>query len=334
MTDDKNLMKTETLETTVAPVSDKTITDYLAAFGLANQLTKQEQMQFVEVAKAYNLNPFKREIYCIPYGGGDRRKLSIITGYETYLKRAEHTGLLDGWECSIEGQGQNMKAVATIRRKGWSMPFKHEVYLVEYDQHNSMWNTKPRTMLKKVAIAQAFRLCFPDDMGGMPYTSDELPDEMTIMRDVTPAPAPAEAVEEIQGDWEPQSPQPVPAPAPAPEKRKATPAEIEEMAKIAKDLDSATLEDIKAKYMGAPDIMIEKMREARIAKLKAGTLRQERENDKYSFLPPEQREQVRVAEAKAKAVMEKEATEPPRQKIGEPVGNLDIFPDDSEELYK
>ena len=42
-----------------------------------------------------------------------------------------------------------------------------------------MWASKPYTMIKKVAIAQGFRLAFPDEIGGMPYTADELPDEMT-----------------------------------------------------------------------------------------------------------------------------------------------------------
>lgn len=173
----------------VQPVSEKTLTDYLQAFGLSSQLTKAETMQFIEVSKAFALNPFKREIYCIPYQGKDgKRSLSIITGYETYLKRAEYTGKLDGWECAIEGQGPNMKAIVTIFKKGWSRPFKHEVYFSEYNTGKSLWISKPRTMLKKVAVAQAFRLCFPDDMGGMPYTDDELPEEMTAAepRDVTP----------------------------------------------------------------------------------------------------------------------------------------------------
>ena len=30
-------------------------------------------------------------------------------------------------------------------------------------------------MLKKVAIAQAFRLAFPDEMGSLPYTAEEMP---------------------------------------------------------------------------------------------------------------------------------------------------------------
>jgi hypothetical protein len=33
-------------------------------------------------------------------------------------------------------------------------------------------------MIKKVAMAQGFRLCFSDELGGMPYTADELPDQV------------------------------------------------------------------------------------------------------------------------------------------------------------
>jgi len=183
------------------------IDDYLVSFGLAEKLTPQERKQFVEVSMAFNLNPFKREIYCIPYGKGDKRKLSIITGYETYLKRADRTGRLAGWRAWTEGtykvetvkkHGYNgdyevrrpvgdLKAVVEITIAGWQKPFVHEVYLDEYAQDNDMWASKPRTMLKKVVIAQGFRMAFPDDMGGMPYTSDELPDTMTGgFRDVTP----------------------------------------------------------------------------------------------------------------------------------------------------
>jgi hypothetical protein len=49
------------------------------------------------------------------------------------------------------------------------------VYWSEYTQDNSMWFSKPRTMLKKVAIGQGFRLCFPDELGGMGYLEEEVP---------------------------------------------------------------------------------------------------------------------------------------------------------------
>lgn len=181
-------------------VTDQVLAEYLKAFGLANELTAQERAQFVQVAKAYQLNPFKREIYCLAYGQGEKRRLSLITGYEVYLKRAERDGRLRGWNVTTEGTyeivtvekelpGRNgpwkkkvriptgdMRAIVTIHRADWALPFQHEVYLDEYAQDNEMWAAKPRTMLKKVAVAQAFRMAFPDEMGGMPYTSDELPE--------------------------------------------------------------------------------------------------------------------------------------------------------------
>ena len=158
------------------------------AFGIATQLEDGEKKQFIEIATAFQLNPFKREIYYIPYGKGEYRKLSIITGYETYLKRAERTGKMDGWSADIEGSGEDMVAVVTIYRKDWSRPFIHKAYWSECKQTtykdnkqqlNAMWTKMGKFMLKKVATAQAFRLCFPDEFGGMPYTADELPDNMT-----------------------------------------------------------------------------------------------------------------------------------------------------------
>jgi len=168
----------------IAPVSEQVLSSYLATFTGANALLESERMQFLEIARAYNLNPFKREIYCVAYGQGQYRKLSIITGYEVYLKRAERTGKLDGWKTVVEGKGSDMKAKVIIFRKDWTHTFEHEVLFEEVAKYKdgklqSLWQSSPTFMLKKVAIAQAFRMCFPDEFGGMPYISDELPDEMT-----------------------------------------------------------------------------------------------------------------------------------------------------------
>lgn len=178
----ENKTSVTTLEKPSLPteiISKEKIIDYLQAFGFVNSLSKNECSQFTEIAVAYQLNPFKREIYCIPYNGKEGKKLSIITGYEVYLKRAERLNNLDGWKCWVEGEGPKMVAKIMIYRKDWTRPFEHEVEFSEYNQNNRMWNSKPKTMIKKVCTAQGFRLCFPDEMGGMPYTSEELPDDMT-----------------------------------------------------------------------------------------------------------------------------------------------------------
>ena len=150
---------------------------YLESMG--NGLKEHHRNQFLEICKAYQLNPFKREVYGIQYGNN----FNIIVGYEIYLKRAEMSGQLAGWKAWTEGSGSDMKGCVEIKRKDWEEPFYHEAYLDEYDQKNSMWKNKPRTMIKKVAISQAFRMAFPVELGGIPYTADELPE-----KDVTPQP--------------------------------------------------------------------------------------------------------------------------------------------------
>lgn len=161
------LVKKEAQAVMVVP--DSVISDYLNSFG--NKLSDKHRNQFIQIARAFNLNPFIREIYGIPYGDN----FSIIVGYEVYLKRAENSGQLAGWKAWTDGEGASLKGCVEITRKDWEKPFYHEVYLEEYDQKNSMWKSKPRTMIKKVAIAQGFRMAFPVELGGMPYTADELP---------------------------------------------------------------------------------------------------------------------------------------------------------------
>ena len=170
-----------------APLPDQkslkeTAIEYLKAYGYDKSLSAEEQTQFVQTAMANDLNPFKREIHIAVYGEGANRKVSIITGYQIYLKRAERTGNLDGWRAWLEGGGQEMKAVVEIFRKDWSHSFTHEVYWEEAVQKKKdgnptqFWAKQPRFQLRKVAIAQGFRLAFPDELGSLPYETAELPD--------------------------------------------------------------------------------------------------------------------------------------------------------------
>lgn len=153
-------------------------TEYLTSMG--TNLPKKNLAQFLELCQSFQLNPFKREIYAVGYG----ENWNIITGFEVYLKRAERTGLLDGWETEESGSVKDgtLKSTITIYRKDRSKPFRHTVYYVEAvnknrDGHpNSVWAKMPIYMTKKVAMAQGFRLCFPDELSGMPYTADEMPE--------------------------------------------------------------------------------------------------------------------------------------------------------------
>ena len=149
-------------------LTKKDLDDWL--LGSETKLTDKQKAMFYNVALAFQLNPIKREIYAIAYGNN----FNIITGYETYLKRAERTGKLDYWEASVEKRDNEWIGICTVKRLDRSKPTIIEAWFNEYNQGNAIWKSKPRTMIRKVAIAQAFRMSFPDELGGMPYTSDEM----------------------------------------------------------------------------------------------------------------------------------------------------------------
>ena len=163
--------------------------DYLVKTGLDKRLTEEDKARFVNYAKTYSLDPYKREIHCIL----DEEGYKIVVGYETYIKRAEATGFLNGWTSWVEGADDStMKAVVETYRKDWANPFKHEVYLKEAEQMGNdgkpsgFWAKMPRFQLRKVAISQGFRLCFAKELGGIAYEPAEVSPDWGL--EVIPSP--------------------------------------------------------------------------------------------------------------------------------------------------
>jgi phage recombination protein Bet len=170
-------------ESAAIELTPKTIKAYINQYA-----TDQEIALFLNQCAMFQLNPFKREIYLIKYSTKD--PATFVVGYEVYLKRAERSDKWNGLESGTIVEGENLKAWAKVYRKDWTAPLYHEVYLDEYIQYKDEWQdgaktgkkvptkfwaSKPKTMLKKVAISQAFRMAFPDEFAGMPYTAEEMP---------------------------------------------------------------------------------------------------------------------------------------------------------------
>lgn len=183
------------MDNQLTTISKDKIVEYLDSVGLGQSLTSAEKVQFFNVCLAYNLNPIKKEIYAVKYG---QNPISIIVGFETYIKRAERSGNLDGYDVRAEGnvKDNSLKAIITIYRKDWSRPFIHEVHYSEYVQRTKdgqvtkFWLEKPITMLKKVAMSQGFRLCFSDENGGLPYSEEEINiKEVENIQEVTEKPS-------------------------------------------------------------------------------------------------------------------------------------------------
>lgn len=188
--------------------SRKQLLSDLNSFVFGKDLTSKLSKNQIEFCRAtamtWGLNPLKREIHFVPYEvyAYDReakKKLptgkfdvNIVIGYESYIKRAEASGRMKGWKLEMKEDGQfirsikkrngeswekkyvNYKAVLTIHRDDWTIPFVYEDWMDECYQDSPVWWEKPKFMFKKTVISKGFRLCFTKELGGMPYTPEEL----------------------------------------------------------------------------------------------------------------------------------------------------------------
>ena len=165
-------MKMETI------ISEQEVKDFL--LGSGTKITDQQFKMFYGIAKAFNLNPFKRELYCIAYG----QQFSIVTGYQVYIDRAMKSGMLNWWKADVlySDEGKINWAKITIHRKDWTEPFEWTVGMREFvklkadGKPQGQRAVMPEFMIKKVAIGQGFRLAFPNELSGMPYLPEEITD--------------------------------------------------------------------------------------------------------------------------------------------------------------
>lgn len=235
-------MANENAVTTVteqSQITSKLLSDYFAT--LTDKLTDVQRNQFAAVAQAFGLNPFKREIYATTYRNKDGQTvMSIVTGYEVYLKRAEMNPNYNGFETNFQVVNGEMGCTCKVYRKDRTMPVTSTVWMSEYSTGRSLWASKPRMMLEKVAIATAFRRAFPCDFGGMPYTTDELPEHMT-------------GADKLEQQGFTEVPQDVARPQ-APAKPKAAKKEIDEEAR-------QFMDGMKGLWTQAPEIYKNTMQE-------------------------------------------------------------------------
>ena len=147
-------------------------------------------VQFIQICKFNQLNPFLGEAYLVKYDGSPAQ---MVVSKEALMKRAEANEHYQGFEAGIivrrktDGKESVEWLDGTFRLKddillgGWSRVYRDDrktavvqtVSLAEYDTTKSTWKTKPATMIRKVAMVQAFREAFPVQLGAM-YTKEEI----------------------------------------------------------------------------------------------------------------------------------------------------------------
>ena len=160
--------------------------------GDPEKVTDKELKLFLELCKAQRLNPFLREAYLIKFGND----ANIITGKDVFLKRARANESFRGFKAGIivqnekgiekregtfylKGQENLVGGWASVYIKDWDIPFDHTVALTEFNKGTATWKNMPAVMIRKVALVQALREAFPDDLSQL-YAAEEMGSDPAI----------------------------------------------------------------------------------------------------------------------------------------------------------
>lgn len=176
--------------------------------------TDKEVAMFLELCRAQRLNPWIKDAYLVKYGNGPA---SIITGKETFTKRANANPAFKGMEHGVVFMRKTPHGVTVEKREGaaiykkageellggWArvhvdgkMPVYAELALEEYTTGKSNWAKMPAVMINKCAQVAALRLAFPDAFQGL-YAAEEMGkrgEAVQQQEQQQPAPVQAEAV--------------------------------------------------------------------------------------------------------------------------------------------
>ena len=227
MTEERCLVRYQASDGSEVKLTPGIVQRYIVTGGQC--VDDREVYAFMAKCQARGLNPLAGDAYMTAFANKatGRVEASVIVSKDYFVRTAtqqpgfdglragvvvvDRTGALQYREGCIVGRDTEklVGGWAEVYDKRRGHPSRAEVSLEEYDQHRSLWRTKPATMIRKVALVQALREAYPGAYGGI-YDSDEMP----AAKVAEVPPAPAEAVFEV----------PVPAPAETPE---AEPAPVD-----------------------------------------------------------------------------------------------------------
>lgn len=182
----------------------------------APQLTNGEFGMFVGLGKSLGANPFLREIWAVKYGNSEAQ---IFLGRDFYRRKAQEQTEYKGHQVdaiysndtfkmsggkpehsySLQDRGDLIGAYCVVHRAD-NEPYFNTVRFDEYSTGKALWKSKPETMIKKVAEAQALRGAFQGVFAGTYDQSEEWIDEEVDNNPNQYAPLPEE-VEKLRGRY-------------------------------------------------------------------------------------------------------------------------------------
>ena len=165
------------------------------------EVTDQEVVMFMQLAKYQHLNPFLNEAYLVKFQG---KPAQIITSKEAFMKRANANPHYKGMDAGIiVARGDEMQLLnGTVKMPsdkligGWATVKRDdredthvELSVEEFSKGQATWRSMPATMIRKSAIVNALREAFPQELGALYTEDDKQPDSHDRGRkDVSEAP--------------------------------------------------------------------------------------------------------------------------------------------------
>lgn len=142
------------------------------------EVTNEQMMALLVVAEQYDLNPWTKELYAFPQGGG----IVPVVGVDGWSRIINSNQQFDGMDFEdgpVNAQGVPEWIKCTIFRKDRAHPISTKEYFSEVNRDTGPWRSHPRRMLRHKATIQCARLAF-----GFVGIFD--PDEAERIIDVTP----------------------------------------------------------------------------------------------------------------------------------------------------
>lgn len=194
MEDKRGLVTYKASDGSDVRLSPGIVAKYVITGGLP--VDEREVYGFMAKCQARHLNPLAGDAYMTTYKNKMTGKVeaSVIVSKDYFVRTATQQPGFDGIRAGVvvldkragdmryregtiysKAQEQLVGGWAEVYDKARSHPSRAEVSLEEYDQHRSLWKTKPATMIRKVALVQALREAYPGAYGGI-YDRDEMPE--------------------------------------------------------------------------------------------------------------------------------------------------------------
>jgi phage recombination protein Bet len=182
---DRDLSSKQLSQIQAMPITVETLKSYYMP-----QASDTEAMQFLQMCAYQKLNPFIKEIYWIKAGG----RAYTVVSKDTFLKKANENPNYIGFKAGIivrnlDGNLEFREGTFYLDEEellgGWAEALRRDrnevvarVRLKDYQPNyygweKGTWGKIPGTMIRKVAMVQALREAFPEQLRGL-YDASEM----------------------------------------------------------------------------------------------------------------------------------------------------------------